>query len=186
MVPVASNAWQPRLTLTPASAVRRRTITIGVDPVHRVIGQHAGLADGRAERGGLPQPLSLQQNRHIHIAGSLRQALFCRNIETSPAAGAQITSPGGSHEGRKSAGRARPSPVPAGRGDCGGGRRAAGGMPRRANATPALARINYPSSKVANVKDLKPDQPVQIAYPDKDSPGVIIKLGRTGRWRCRS
>ena len=55
----------------------------------------------------------------------------------------------------------------------------AGGMPWKGNATPALARVNYPSSKVANVKDLKPDQPVQIAYPDKDLPGVIIKLGRT-------
>ena len=47
-----------------------------------------------------------------------------------------------------------------------------------ADATPALARITYPSTKLANVKDLKVDAPVQIQYPDKDSPGVIIKLGR--------
>ena len=47
---------------------------------------------------------------------------------------------------------------------------AAGVMPRRADATPALARITYPSTRLANVKDLKIDHPVQIAYPDKDSP----------------
>ncbi len=56
---------------------------------------------------------------------------------------------------------------------------AAGVTPRQGSATPALARVSYPSRKLANVKDLKTDQPVQIAYPDKDSPGVIIKLGRT-------
>ena len=40
---------------------------------------------------------------------------------------------------------------------------AAGMIPRRADATPALARIAYPSTKLANVKDLKTDSPVQIA-----------------------
>jgi arsenite oxidase small subunit len=55
---------------------------------------------------------------------------------------------------------------------------AAGAMPRNAEATPALARITYPSAKLANVKGLRVDAPVQIQYPDKDSPGVIIKLGR--------
>jgi arsenite oxidase small subunit len=54
---------------------------------------------------------------------------------------------------------------------------AAGMAPRRGDATPALARITYPSSKLANIKDLQIDHPVQIHYPDKDSPGVIIKLG---------
>jgi arsenite oxidase small subunit len=48
----------------------------------------------------------------------------------------------------------------------------------KAEATPALARVNYPSQRVANVKDLKVDQPVEISYPDKDSPGALIKLGR--------
>ena len=55
---------------------------------------------------------------------------------------------------------------------------AAGVVPQRGDATPALARINYPSTKLANLKDLRTDQPAQIQYPDKDSPGVIIKLGR--------
>jgi arsenite oxidase small subunit len=49
---------------------------------------------------------------------------------------------------------------------------------RDARATPALARVTYPSTRLANVKNLKTDEPVQIQYPDKDSPGVIIKLGR--------
>jgi arsenite oxidase small subunit len=44
-------------------------------------------------------------------------------------------------------------------------------MPRQ-----PLARITYPSTRLANVKDLKVDGPLQIQYPDKDSPGVIIKL----------
>jgi arsenite oxidase small subunit len=55
---------------------------------------------------------------------------------------------------------------------------AAGAMPAPAAATPALARVNYPSQRIGNVKDLKVDQPVQISYPDKDSPGVLLKLGR--------
>jgi arsenite oxidase small subunit len=55
---------------------------------------------------------------------------------------------------------------------------AAGAMPAPAAATPSLARVNYPSQRIGNVKDLKVDQPVQISYPDKDSPGVLLKLGR--------
>jgi arsenite oxidase small subunit len=55
---------------------------------------------------------------------------------------------------------------------------AAGIVPQRVGATPPLARITYPSAKLANLKNLKTDDPVQIQYPDKDSPGVIIKLGR--------
>jgi arsenite oxidase small subunit len=54
----------------------------------------------------------------------------------------------------------------------------AAAIQREAGATPALARITYPSTGLANVKDLKVDQPLQIQYPGKDSPGVIIKLGR--------
>jgi arsenite oxidase small subunit len=55
---------------------------------------------------------------------------------------------------------------------------AAGTIPQRADAMPALARITYPSARVASVKDLKVDVAMQIQYPDEDSPGVIIKLGR--------
>ncbi len=46
-----------------------------------------------------------------------------------------------------------------------------------ARAAPSLALVNYPSTKLANVHDLKVDEPVDIAYPDADSPGVLLKLG---------
>lgn len=48
----------------------------------------------------------------------------------------------------------------------------------RAAATPAPARVVYPTVRVANVKDLKVDDALRIAYPDKDSPGVLLKLGQ--------
>jgi arsenite oxidase small subunit len=48
---------------------------------------------------------------------------------------------------------------------------------RDTKAAPSLARVAYPSTRLANVKDLQVDQPVDIAYPDDDSPGVLMKLG---------
>jgi arsenite oxidase small subunit len=50
-------------------------------------------------------------------------------------------------------------------------------VPTRTHAKPAPARVDYPSTKIGNVAQLKPDQPRDIAYPDKDSPGVLIRLG---------
>ena len=47
-----------------------------------------------------------------------------------------------------------------------------------AKADVPLARVNYPSQKLGNVKDLKVDEPVDITYPDADSPGVLVKLGK--------
>jgi len=52
-------------------------------------------------------------------------------------------------------------------------------QPDKARATPALARVQYPSTKLGNLKDLKVDQPVEIKYPDDSSPGVLLKLGKT-------
>jgi arsenite oxidase small subunit len=49
---------------------------------------------------------------------------------------------------------------------------------RRAAATPAPARVNYPSNRLANVTDLAVNEPLDIAYPDADSPGVLLKLGQ--------
>ena len=46
-----------------------------------------------------------------------------------------------------------------------------------ARAAPSPALVNYPSSKLANISDLKPDVPQDITYPDADSPGVLLKLG---------
>lgn len=44
-------------------------------------------------------------------------------------------------------------------------------------AAPSLALVTYPRSRLANIRDLKVDDPVEIAYPDADSPGVLIRLG---------
>jgi arsenite oxidase small subunit len=40
-----------------------------------------------------------------------------------------------------------------------------------------MARLDYPSNRLANVKDLKPNEPMDVGYPDADSPGVLLKLG---------
>ncbi len=47
----------------------------------------------------------------------------------------------------------------------------------QADAAPALALVTYPTHRLANLKDLKVDLPLVIAYPDDDSPGVLLKLG---------
>lgn len=65
----------------------------------------------------------------------------------------------------------------------GGGMAAAGAAAtvvatREAKAVVASARLNYPSSRLANVTDLKEDLAVEVTYPDADAPGVILKLGR--------
>jgi arsenite oxidase small subunit len=54
----------------------------------------------------------------------------------------------------------------------------AGAVAGEAEASPALARVTYPTKKIANLRDLKVDEPIAIAYPDKDSPAVVLKLGR--------
>ena len=46
-----------------------------------------------------------------------------------------------------------------------------------AKAAPALARVDYPSTRLANIADLAVNAPMDIAYPDADSPGVLLKLG---------
>ena len=49
---------------------------------------------------------------------------------------------------------------------------------QQAKAASNGALVDYPSSRLANLKDLKVNEPVQVAYPDPDAPGVIIKLGK--------
>ncbi len=49
---------------------------------------------------------------------------------------------------------------------------------QEAKAQTALARVSYPSNRLANLSDLKVDEPLAVAYPDDDAPGVLIKLGR--------
>ncbi len=41
----------------------------------------------------------------------------------------------------------------------------------------SLAMVSYPANRLANLADLQPNVPMDIAYPDPDSPGVLIKLG---------
>jgi arsenite oxidase small subunit len=41
----------------------------------------------------------------------------------------------------------------------------------------SLARVDYPSNRLANLADLTLNEPLEIAYPDADSPGVLLKLG---------
>lgn len=49
--------------------------------------------------------------------------------------------------------------------------------PEQAKAQ-ALARVDYPANRLANVTDLAVNEPMDIAYPDADSPGVLLKLGQ--------
>jgi arsenite oxidase small subunit len=48
----------------------------------------------------------------------------------------------------------------------------------KADAAPAPARVDYPSTRLANVRDLKADTPFDVTYPDKDAPGILLKLGK--------
>ncbi|MEQ9328951.1 MAG: arsenate reductase (azurin) small subunit [Rhodospirillales bacterium] len=48
----------------------------------------------------------------------------------------------------------------------------------QAKAAPANAQIDYPSNRLGNVADLKVNAPVDIAYPDENSPGILLKLGQ--------
>jgi arsenite oxidase small subunit len=65
-----------------------------------------------------------------------------------------------------------------------GGFVAAAGLPllglsaQEAKAATASARLDYPSNKLANIKELKANDPLAVAYPDADAPGVILKLGK--------
>lgn len=47
-----------------------------------------------------------------------------------------------------------------------------------AKAAPANARLDYPSNRLANIAELVGNEPLDIEYPDGDSPGVLIKLGQ--------
>ena len=44
--------------------------------------------------------------------------------------------------------------------------------------SPTHAGGDYPSNRLANLKELKVNTPVNVSYPDSASPGVLLKLGR--------
>jgi arsenite oxidase small subunit len=50
-------------------------------------------------------------------------------------------------------------------------------LPADAKAAPGQALVNYPSNRLANLKDLAVNEPLEVAYPDDAAPGVLIKLG---------
>lgn len=54
---------------------------------------------------------------------------------------------------------------------------AAGASVMSANKAEAAGRLSYPSNRLANIKDLTNNEPMEIAYPDDDSPGVLLKFG---------
>ena len=41
------------------------------------------------------------------------------------------------------------------------------------------ARLSYPSNRLANVSDLKANEPLNVSYPDNDAPGVLLRLGKS-------
>jgi arsenite oxidase small subunit len=47
-----------------------------------------------------------------------------------------------------------------------------------AKAAIPTARVTYPSTRLGNVQDLKLNEPMDVAYPDGDAPGVLLKLGK--------
>lgn len=49
--------------------------------------------------------------------------------------------------------------------------------PEQARAA-AMARVEYPANRLANVSDLSTNVPLDVAYPDEDAPGVLLKLGK--------
>ncbi len=51
-------------------------------------------------------------------------------------------------------------------------------LPAEAKADTTAALVKYPSNRLANVTDLKTNEPFQVSYPDGDAPGVLIKLGQ--------
>lgn len=59
----------------------------------------------------------------------------------------------------------------------GAGAAAATVMPAHEARARNLARVDYPSNRLANVADLAVNAPLDISYPDADSPGVLLKLG---------
>lgn len=46
-----------------------------------------------------------------------------------------------------------------------------------AKASTPLARVDYPATRLANLSDLVVNEPLAVAYPDEEAPGVLIKLG---------
>lgn len=57
------------------------------------------------------------------------------------------------------------------------GAAASGMLPSDQAQASGLARVTYPANRLANISDLVVNEPLDIEYPDADSPGVLLKLG---------
>ncbi|MGV8988739.1 MAG: arsenate reductase (azurin) small subunit [Cypionkella sp.] len=51
-----------------------------------------------------------------------------------------------------------------------------GAATAQTTATP-LAMVSYPSNRLGNLSDLTVNTPVDVSYPDENSPGILLKLG---------
>ncbi|MEP3278585.1 MAG: arsenate reductase (azurin) small subunit [Stappiaceae bacterium] len=40
------------------------------------------------------------------------------------------------------------------------------------------ARVHYPDNRLGNISDLTENEPMDVAYPDEEAPGVLLKLGK--------
>lgn len=47
-----------------------------------------------------------------------------------------------------------------------------------AKAGPPAARVQYPANRLANIAELKLNEPLNVNYPDADAPGVLLKIGK--------
>lgn len=54
---------------------------------------------------------------------------------------------------------------------------ASAAMAPKAKAAQQAAGANYPSNRLANMRDLRLNEPLSVSYPDHDAPGVLIKFG---------
>ena len=50
--------------------------------------------------------------------------------------------------------------------------------PTPTKAASAGAAVDYPSNRLGNVRELNPTEPKNVAYPDADAPGLLLKLGK--------
>lgn len=52
------------------------------------------------------------------------------------------------------------------------------GKQAQAQAKSATALVDYPANRLANLSELVVNEPLDVSYPDEDSPGVLLKLGQ--------
>src|SRR5512133_3615236 len=51
-------------------------------------------------------------------------------------------------------------------------------LPSAPPAAPSTFAGPYPSSRLANAKGIKVNEPFEVTYPDAQAPGVLLKLGK--------